>query len=80
MVMKERMARGMLMLNGKAELYMNGSSNGFRKIKKQILSTMEVMRDRTVQAAIKTNVAGVVCFDMEEDNANKYLLLGAGLD
>ena len=60
MIMKERMVKGMLVLNRKAKLYMNGSSNGFRKIKKQILSTMEVMRDRTVQAAIKINMAGVL--------------------
>ena len=31
-----------------------------QKNKKQILSTMEVMRDRTVQAAIKINMAGVL--------------------
>ena len=70
MIMKERMVRGMLVLNGKAKLYMNGSSNGFRK-----KNTMEVMRDRLIWQ--------VCCYfrsDMEEDTANKYLLLGAGPD
>ena len=81
MIMKERMVRGMLVFNRKAKLNMNGSSNGFRKIKNKY-SPMEVMRDRTVQTAIKINMASVLLVSIWKKimSISTYCLERAWLD